>query len=162
MIRTLRAVSAVLAFALIAPLYASAQTPAPAPQPARAAGKLPSIDDKTKDLKKIEGYFPLYWDESAGTLWMEIPALDTEVLYVSSLSSGLGSNDIGLDRGQLGMTGIVRFKRIGPKVLMVQPNRDYRVHTENPSERTAMEEAFASSTLWGFTAAAESDGRVLV
>jgi hypothetical protein len=156
----LRGMSAAIAFVLLLPSLASAQTPAPSPQP--RPGKLPSIGEKTNDLKKIDGFFPLYWDDAAGTLWMEIPALDTEVLYVSSLSSGLGSNDIGLDRGQLGANAIVRFRRIGPKILMVQANRDYRVHTDNPSERTAMEEAFASSTLWGFTAAAESDGRVLV
>ncbi|MDQ3068296.1 MAG: zinc-dependent metalloprotease [Acidobacteriota bacterium] len=142
---------------------AQAQTPAPAPPPAgRPAAKLPSIEDKTASLKKIDGYFPLYWDDTAGTLWMEIPSFGTEVLYVTSLSAGLGSNDIGLDRGQLGGTSIVRFERVGPKILMVQPNYDYRVTTDNPYERRAMEEAFAKSTLWGFTAAAESGGKVLV
>lgn len=155
-----RGMSAVLAL-MFAAASSSSVFAQPGPQ-AAPAGKLPSIDDKTKDLTKIDGFFPLYWDESAGTLWMEIPKLDTEVLYVSSLSAGLGSNDIGLDRGQLGGTAVVRFERVGPKVLMVQPNYDYRVHTDNPDEVRAMEQAFAKSTLWGFTAGAASDGRVLV
>jgi hypothetical protein len=158
----LRAICAIAL--LILPSLAAAQaTPPPSASPQRpAAGKLPSIDEKTAGFTKIDGYFPLYWDASAGTLWMEIPSFGTDVLYVTALSAGLGSNDIGLDRGQLGGTALVRFERVGPKILMVQPNLDYRVTTDNPYERRALEEAFAKSTLWGFTAAAESGGRVLV
>ena len=158
--------SVVLALTFAGPSVAAAQDTPPAPAPPQAArpapGKLPSIDEKTKGFTKIDGYVPLYWDAAAGTLWMEIPALGTEVLYVSALSAGLGSNDIGLDRGQLGATAVVRFERVGPKILMVQPNYDYRVTTDNDYERRALEEAFAKSTLWGFTAAAESGGKVLV
>jgi len=137
-------------------VFAQPATQRPAP------GRLPSIEEKTAGFQKLDGYFPLYWDGAAGTLWLEIPSFNTEVLYVSALSAGLGSNDIGLDRGQLGSTAIVRFERVGPKILMVQPNYDYRVVTDNPYERRALEEAFAKSTLWGFTAAAETSGRVLV
>lgn len=129
---------------------------------AEPAAGLPTIEEKTQGLTRFEGFFPLYWDESAGTLWMEVPRFGAEVLYVTALASGLGSNDIGLDRGELGDTAIVRFDRVGPKILMVQPNYDYRVTTANPDETRAMEDAFASSILWGFTAAAESDGRALV
>lgn len=153
------AVLVLIAFSLASP--AAAQDTPRAPQGQRA-GALPSIADKTSGFDKLDGFFPLYWDANAGTLWMEIPALGTEVLYVSGLSAGLGSNDIGLDRGQLGREAVVRFERVGTKVLMVQPNYDYRVHTDNPDETRALEQAFAKSTLWGFTAAAESDGRVLV
>src|SRR5262245_22548550 len=91
-----------------------------------APGKTPSIEEKTAGLERLDGFFPLYWDARSGTLWLEIPRLDQEVLYVNALSAGLGSNDVGLDRGQLGGTRIVRFQRIGAKVLMVQPNYRYR------------------------------------
>src|SRR5687768_6448835 len=73
-------------------------------QPQRRAGAaeaIPSIDDRTKEFKKIDGYFPVYWDEAAGRLWLEIPRLETEVLYSTGLATGLGSNVIGLDRGML-------------------------------------------------------------
>jgi hypothetical protein len=131
---------------------------------ASAAGQtpIPSIDEKTRGLQKLEGYFPLYWDARAGTLWIEVPRLDTEILYVTSLSAGIGSNDIGLDRGQLGGEHIVTFRRIGSKVLMVEPNYRYRAITDNADERRAVEEGFAKSVLWGFTVGAEADGRVLV
>ena len=127
---------------------------------ARAA--LPSIEEETAGLERIDGYLPLYWDESGGTLWLEIPRLDTEVLYVSGLAAGIGSNDIGLDRGQLGATRVVRFQRVGPKILMVQPNYRYRAVNGSPDEKRAVEESFGTSVIWGFTVAAASSGRVLV
>src|SRR5918995_2108204 len=112
---------------------------------AAPASKLPSIEEKTTGMTRLDGYFPLYWDEANGTLWMEVGRLNTELLYVSSLSAGLGSNDIGLDRGQLGGSRVVRLDRVGPKILMTQPNYDYRATSSNPDERRAVEEAFASS-----------------
>ena len=127
-----------------------------------AAGPPSTIEDKTAGMEELDGFYPLFWDEAAGKLWMEIPRLNEEVLYISGLSAGLGSNDIGLDRGQLGGTHLVTFKRVGPKILMEEPNTTYRAISDNPDERRAVEEAFAKSILWGFTVAAETDGRVLV
>src|SRR6185295_10007338 len=83
------------------------------------SAQLPSIADKTKAMQRIDGFIPLYWEESAGRLWLEIGRFNEDLLYVESLPWGIGSNDIGLDRGQLGGEKIVRFERIGPKVLMV-------------------------------------------
>jgi hypothetical protein len=113
-------------------------------------------------MERKDGFLPLYWDAAAGKLWMEIPRIGQEMIYQVSLPAGVGSNDVGLDRGQLGDTRIVRFERTGPRVLMVQPNYAFRAVTENADERRDVEESFAQSVLWGFTAAAESDGHVLV
>src|SRR5215510_7335093 len=85
-----------------------------------------AIAEKTKDAQKLAGYFNLYWDAKAGKLWLEIDKWDTEFLYQSGLSAGVGSNDIGLDRGQLSGTRIVRFERSGPKVLLVHENLNFR------------------------------------
>jgi hypothetical protein len=126
------------------------------------AGPLPSIATRVGSMEKLDGFYPLYWSEQSGDLYLEIPRLNEEVLYVSGLAAGLGSNDIGLDRAQLGSTKIVKFERVGPKILMVQPNYDYRATTDNPAERKAVEDAFAKSVIWGFTAIAETDGRILV
>ncbi len=93
---------------------------------------------------------------------MEIDKFDTELLYVISLPGGLGSNDIGLDRGLLGGRHIVKFSRTGRKVLMIKPNYEYRALTDNQLEKKTVEESFAQSALWGFTVEAESGGRVLV
>ncbi len=121
-----------------------------------------SIAAKVKGAKAYEGFFNYYWNAKTGKIWLEVDKLDREFLYVSSLPAGLGSNDIGLDRNQLGVRAIVKFIRSGPKVLLVQPNYRYRAVSDNPDERKAVEEAFAQSVLGGFTVAAEADGRVLI
>ena len=121
-----------------------------------------TITSKTAGMNKKEGYFNFYWDNKKGEVWLEIDKFDHEFLYVNSLAAGLGSNDIGLDRGQLGNTQIVEFRRIGPKVLMVQPNYDYRAISDNPDERSAVKEAFSESVLWGFKVEAEENSKVLV
>ena len=127
-----------------------------------AAAPMQTIDARTSGFQKLDGYMPLYWDEKTGSLWMEINKFDTEMLYSTGLTAGLGSNDIGLDRGQGGQGRVVKFQRIGPRVLMVQPNYTFRANSPNADERRAVEDAFAKSILWGFTVGAESDGRVLV
>lgn len=122
----------------------------------------PSITEKTNGMTHYDGYFDFWWDASDGKIWLEIDKLDQEVLYVNALAAGMGSNDIGLDRGQLGNTRIVIFERVGPKVLMRQPNYDYRASSDNYLERKSVDEAFAQSILWGFTVAATEGDRVLV
>lgn len=139
---------------LVILLFAAAATP--------ASAEVPTIATKTAGMQKIDGFFPLYWEEAAGSLWLEIPRLGEEVLYVSGLAAGIGSNDIGLDRGQLGATRLVRFERVGPRVLLVQPNTRYRSVNGTADEKRAVEESFGTSILWGFTVAARSGGRVLV
>ena len=113
-------------------------------------------------MKKIDGFFPLYLDEAGGRLWLEIPKLDTEVLYSTGLATGLGSNDIGLDRGILTGSRIVKFERAGPRVLMVQPNYQFRALTTNAAEARTVRDAFARSVLWGFPIAAATGDRLLV
>jgi hypothetical protein len=139
-----------VAIALVAPEFSRAQEP------------LPSIAEKTANLERMDGFLPLYWDAAGGKLWLEVPRLEQEMIYVISLPAGLGSNDIGLDRGQLGGERIVRFERVGRKVLLVQPNYAFRAGTDNRDERLSVEDAFATSVLWGFEAAAETGDRVLV
>ncbi|MFD2247800.1 zinc-dependent metalloprotease [Pontibacter ruber] len=126
------------------------------------AQKLPSIASKTAGMKKYPGYFTFYWDENNGKIWLEIDRFNKDFLYVNSLPGGLGSNDIGLDRGQLGGQRIVSFQKIGPKIMLVQPNLDYRAISDNANERRAVEESFAKSILWGFKTEAADDDAVLV
>src|SRR6516225_10320286 len=139
-----------------------AQTPRSAEKAAQSATPLPTISEKTTGIDKLPGYFNLYWDSKQGKLWLEIDKWGTEFLYQSGLPAGLGSNDIGLDRGQLGATRVVRFDRSGPKVLLVEENLEYRAVSQDPDERRAVHDSFAESALWGFTAAAEEKDRALV
>ena len=136
----------------------TAQQPAPPQRPAA----LQSIEERTSGTKKLDGYFPLYWDENAGAMYLEIPRFDTDFLFSNGLSAGLGSNDIGLDRGQGGGSRIVQFQRVGRRVLMVQGNLSFRSSSKNPLERKSVEDSFAKSVLWGFPVAAMTGDRVLV
>jgi hypothetical protein len=120
------------------------------------------ISEKTKAMKSFSGYFDFYWDDQEGKIWLEIDKLDTEFLYVNSLPAGIGSNDIGLDRGQLGRDRVVKFFRSGNKVLLTHVNYKYRAESDNPDERKSVEEAFAQSVLWGFKVEIKHENRVLV
>jgi len=124
--------------------------------------KTPTITEKVAGMEKLPGYFPFYWDAKAGKVWLEIDKGKSEFLYVESLPAGIGSNDLGLDRGQLGQSHIVRFERTGPKVLLIASNYGYRANSDDADERRAVKDAFAESTLWGFEVAAEEGGRALV
>ncbi|HSG08127.1 MAG TPA: zinc-dependent metalloprotease [Longimicrobiales bacterium] len=123
---------------------------------------LPSIAEKTSGTQKMEGLFNLYWQENTGTMFWEIGDLDTEFLYSVSMGSGLGSNPIGIDRGQVGGASVLKPMRIGPRVLLMEPNYSFVANSENPMEVAAVRDAFAPSVHWGFDIVAESDGHVLV
>ena len=131
-------------------------------KPATGPDKPPTIADKVKGTEKIDGFVPLYWQASTGKLFLEVPHFNQELLYQISLSAGLGSNPVGLDRGQLGSSAIAFFERVGQKVLLIQPNYRYRAISSDAAERRAVEESFARSILWGFKVEAEDGGRVLV
>lgn len=120
------------------------------------------IADKTKNMKRYDGYFTFWWDGNTGKIWLQVDKLNQEFLYVNSLPAGLGSNDIGLDRGQLGGTRIVYFQKVGKKLLMVQPNYRYRALSNDEKEREAVQESFAQSTIAGFTIDEDEGDKVLV
>lgn len=121
---------------------------------------IPTIDQKTRGMKKYEGYFNFYWENSTGKIWLEIDKFDTEFLYLNSVSSGLSTS--GIDRNGLGQTKIVAFDQIGPKILMIQPNYAYRADTGNEFVKDAVVTGFGRSVIWGFEIAASQEGRILV
>ncbi|MGH9597063.1 MAG: DUF5117 domain-containing protein, partial [Edaphobacter sp.] len=142
-----------LALALLAvSAFASAQT----------------ISTKTAGMKHMDGYLPLDWDAKTGKLYLEIPHLNSagkspDILYTHSLPYGTGSNDLGLDRGQISRGELVRFERTGPKILLVEPNQQFRSTSTDPAERLAVRQSFPESVLYGFKVEAEdSNGAVLV
>jgi hypothetical protein len=134
------------------------ETPPPE-EPKKATS---GIEGKVTGMKKFPGFIDFIFDEKQDKVYLVISKFDTEFLYVESLTAGIGSNDIGLDRNQLGRERVVKFDRRGPKVLLTELNYSYRAISNNPQERKAVEEAFAQSVLWGFTVVAEENGKVLV
>jgi hypothetical protein len=124
-------------------------------------GSIAQAIDKSK-MDKKEGFFTFYTDEDKGKIYLEVDKLDYEFLYVNSMPAGVGSNDIGLDRGQLGRTRIVEFRKAGNKLLLVHKNYDFRAYSENPSEVKAVKDAFAESVIWGFEISQNDNGKILV
>ena len=106
--------------------------------------------DGKKNLQRFDGFFDFHYSEEAGEIYLEVDKLETEFLYVHSLSTGLGSNDLGLDRGQLGDGVLVKFVKSGNKILLIQQNVNYRANTDNLAEKKSTEQAFGKSVLFGF------------
>jgi len=127
-----------------------------------SAQDLPSIKDKTNKMEKYEGYMPFYWDEENGKIWLEVSRLNQPFLYYPSLAAGTGSNDIGLDRGLLGQERALEFRKSGRKLLLIEPNTNYRAESNDPQERQAVSESFAESVIHGFTVAATTRNSYLV
>lgn len=119
------------------------------------------IDEK-EGLKKYEGFFNFHYNEKKDEIYLEVTKINSPFLYTHFLSSGIGSNDIGLDRGQLGGTRVVEFRKAGNKLLLVQPNQDYRAVTDNPAEKQSVAEAFAKSVLFGFEIKEEIDSIYII
>jgi hypothetical protein len=125
--------------------------------------EIKNIKSFTTGMQKNVGFVDFFWDESTGKIFLNIDQFDIDLLYAYYLQSGVGSNDIGLDRGQIGGYSLVQFKRYGNKVLMVEANQDFRANSDNLAERQAVEDGFAQSVLWGGEAVAVNEnGAVLV
>lgn len=122
------------------------------------------FDQKISSLTAQKGFFDYYWSEAEGKMYLSIPLdrLGKEFLYVNSLAAGLGSNDIGLDRNQLGGNRVVRFERSGNKVLLMESNLRYRAISDNENEKQSVADAFASAALAGFTINALNQQHLLI
>ena len=121
-----------------------------------------TIEAKTAKLQKIDGFIPLYWDAENGKLWMQLSRFGEELIYYTSLPSDVGSNPIGLDRGQTGETLVVEFERIGPRVLMIAPNYRFRALSSDAGERRTVTESFAQSVIASFKVEAGEGTSALV
>ena len=115
-----------------------------------------------KELEKFEGFFNFYYDNSTDKIFLEVKELDKDFLYINSLATGIGSNDIGLDRGQLGNERLVSFQKAGNKLLLIQPNLSFRANTTNKAEEKSIEQAFAKSVIYGFKILETIDDKYLI
>jgi hypothetical protein len=150
-----RCVPLLLTVVLLLPAAATAQRTAAGPA-------LPTIEERTAGLTALKGFFDLYWDEGTGRLYWEIDRWETEFLYAVGLAAGLGSNAVGLARGQRGGAWVLIARRVGPKVLLIEPNHSFRAIGGSEAEQRAVTDAFAPSTHWGFDPVARTGERVLV
>ncbi len=154
-----RALAAVIALLTFTALLL-AQNPAHKDQ----SKALPTIAEKTAAMQSFPGFFTDYWDAREGTLWLRIDnaRFETPFILYESLPSGVGSNDIGLDRGEPGESYVVHFGRSGKQIFLVAENENYRAVTDDAEQQRAVRGAFPESVLWGFEVAAEDGDAVLI
>ncbi|WP_170132046.1 zinc-dependent metalloprotease [Arenicella xantha] len=122
----------------------------------------PTLSSLERENSLQSGFVGIVDDQQSGKLYLRIDNLDQQFIYQTSLPSGLGSNDIGLDRGQLGETRLVKFEQHGNKLFLKQLPTAFRAVTDNELEAAAIDEAFAASVLWGFEVVDQGSGWVLV
>jgi len=172
LVKSLGAASLLIVLLWTAPLGAAQPPQGEEGRPAaeaKAPASLPGVAKLTAGLDKREGLLTFYADRQKGKIWLEVPPAKgprgevASYLYQEGLVSGLGSNPVGLDRGQIGDTRIITLRRVGARVLVEQPNLKFRALSDDPAEQQAVRESFATSVLWGGEIAAiEPDGRTLV
>ena len=149
---------------MLAPLGLSAERQS-IETPAAQARNGQSVSQTIAGLTRMEGFVPLYWDPHQGKLFMEISRLDEDFLYLVSLATGTGSILPRLDRGmiRIGTEAVVRFHRVGPRILLIQENTKFRaLDTKNEALVRSVEESFPQSVLASFTIETEGNGEILV
>lgn len=120
------------------------------------------ISTFTQGMEQQDGYFPFFYDSHQDKVFLQVPLTPAPFIFQSSLPRGIGSNDLGLDRGQLGKTRLAEFSVHGPRVLLTEKNTSYLALTDNDAERQSVQEAFAESVLFGFDVVARDQQAVLI
>lgn len=125
-------------------------------------GATESVESVLLNTQQMPGFIPLYWDSEEGRIYADISDIEGPFIYYNGLSHGLGSNDLGLDRGRLGDTFLVEFRKVGKKVLLAALNTKYTARSEDAQERRAVAEAFAESIIWGFAVVESSPDSLVI
>ncbi|MBP1202156.1 hypothetical protein JOD97_000170 [Duganella sp. 1411] len=139
----------------VAPALAQSNNPAGAP-----AAK--SVSDVTRGLQSQPGFIDVWRDAAKGRVLLSVAMLEQPFLLLSSLPYALGSNDVGLDRGQAGDMRMVHFEKHGAKLFLVQDNTGYIAASADKDERAAVTESFANAVLWSGDILASDGGAHLV
>ena len=112
--------------------------------------------------ERRDGFVPFYWDAARGRVLLEITRLNQDLLYYTSISKGVGSVELGLDRGLPGVSAVVRFERVGPRVHVMQQNLRFRAPDGNDALKKGVEESFAASVLAALPIESEEGSTLIV
>ncbi len=161
---------AALALLVLMQLGCAGSRPRPADAPNAGVAPVPTeFAKQVAGLEPLDGLLALYPDRVRGRLLALLPAPAGprgrigEYLYVEGIVTGLGSNPVGLDRGQIGETRLVELRRVGSKVLVEAVNLRFRALDGDAAEADAVRESFATSVLWATEVlASDGAGRLLI
>lgn len=147
-------------------LLAAALLLGTAPAAVLAQSDSAGIAETVRGLDMRDGFIPLHVDDSDGRILAELDLQDDgsfgRMIYTSRMTSGLGSNPVGIDRGLGGSSEILRFFRVNDQIFAEFENMRYRAIGAGPDEANATLQSFARSVVWSTDIVAEDDGRVLI
>ncbi|WP_306015235.1 zinc-dependent metalloprotease [Oceanicaulis sp. MMSF_3324] len=126
-----------------------------------------SFAESVEGLERKEGLIALYPDASKGQVLAALSPSDDgslgRMIYTARLTSGLGSNPVGLDRGLGTDTWILRFSRVGDAVFAEFENTRYAALGAGADEQAATAQSFARSVIWRTDILAErANGEILI
>ncbi|MEO7051444.1 MAG: zinc-dependent metalloprotease [Rhodanobacter sp.] len=110
------------------------------------------------------GLLPVHVDRQGGRILITLPAarddgVSARFLYTAALRTGLGAAPTFLDRGRIGTTQLIAFRRYGKKIAAVFENPRFR--SADSSLSTSPD--FVTSIVWmGDIAATLPDGKMVV
>ena len=131
---------------------------APASKPANTAANV------FQHTASLDGLLPVHVDRQDGRILVTLPAAQADgvsarFLYATALRTGLGSAPTFLDRGRVGSTQLLAFRRYGKKMAVVFENPRFRA----AGDGAAASPDFVTSIVWmGDIAATLPDGRMVV
>lgn len=137
-------------------IAASAATKPPANQQTAA--------EAFKNTTALDGLLPVHVDHNDGRILVTLPAAQADgvsirLLYASALRTGLGAAPTFLDRGRVGSTQLLAFRRYGRKVAAIFENPRFRAASGDGSASAD----FANSIVWmGDIVATLPDGSMVV
>lgn len=114
-----------------------------------------------------DGLLPTHVDNAGGRILFTLPpaggdGVSDRFLFTASLRTGLGAAPTYLDRGRIGTTQVLAFRRIGKKVAAQFDNPRFRATGADPLDPSGSAD-FATSVVWmGDVAATLSDGSIVV
>lgn len=100
-------------------------------------------------------------DRPNDRLLLGIRHFDEPFLLTVSLSQGLGSSELWLDRGRAGKARLAEFRRIGDRVLFVVRNKHFQTYGDAAAVR-AGQESFPVSVVWSGPVLREENGAAVV
>lgn len=125
-----------------------------------------SFANTVADLDLREGFVPLYVDESDGRILARLsPGEDGDfgrMIYAARMTSGLGSNPVGIDRGRGTSGEILRFFRVNDRIFAEFENTRYRAIGAGEDETNATRQSFARSIIWSTDILAQEGDDVLI
>ncbi|WP_304191116.1 zinc-dependent metalloprotease [Phenylobacterium aquaticum] len=149
------ALRALLASTALIAAPALAEAPPPPPAPASTA-------------PLMTGLLPVRADIATGRILVTLPApgadgVSGRFIYSTSLRTGIGSPNMRLDRGMLGPSRLLVFRRYGKKIAIQFENPRFRATGGTPAEQASARDSFPITTVWmGDIVQAEADGRVTI